>query len=117
MREAAADRAAVADLIMRDVVDRGPEQRMRGRKPRVVVDVAPAHQRAERAPVALILIPRGRQLRMSTSSEGWAIAERQHRHQGLAAGERLGVAVMGRQQRDGLIYASPGRRIRKGEVS
>ena len=48
MGNAAADRAAVADLIMRDVGDRGLEQRMRGREPLVVLDVAPAHHGAER---------------------------------------------------------------------
>ena len=52
MREAAADRAAIADLIVRDMRDRGLEQRMRGREPRVVQDVAPAHHRAEHDAVA-----------------------------------------------------------------
>ena len=49
---AAADRAAVADLVVRDMRDRGLEQRMRGREPLVVLDVAPAHQRAEPHAVA-----------------------------------------------------------------
>ncbi len=48
MRDAAADRAAIADLIMRDVRDRGLEQRMRGLESGVVLDLAPAHHGAER---------------------------------------------------------------------
>ena len=47
MRDAAADGAAVADLVVRDMLDRGLEQRMRGGEPRVVLDVAPAHHGAE----------------------------------------------------------------------
>jgi hypothetical protein len=48
MSNAAADRAAVADLIMRDVRDRCLEQRMRGLEPLIVLDVAPSHHGAER---------------------------------------------------------------------
>ena len=47
MRDAAADRAAVADLVVRDMRDRGLQQRMRRGQPLVVENVAPAHHRAE----------------------------------------------------------------------
>ena len=48
VRDAAADRAAIADLIMRDVLDRRHQQRMRRAQPRVIEDFAPAHHGAER---------------------------------------------------------------------
>src|SRR5882724_3629271 len=47
MGKAAADGAAVADLIMRDVRDCLSQQRMRGLQPLIVVDVAPAHPGSE----------------------------------------------------------------------
>ena len=47
MGKAAADRAAVADLVMRDMRDRRLEQRMRGIEPFVVFDLAPAHHGTE----------------------------------------------------------------------
>ena len=74
MGDAAADRAAIADLVMRDMGDRGLEQRMRGREPLVVFDVAPAHHGAERRrPASEILMPRrSASLRRSTSNVGWA---------------------------------------------
>ena len=43
MRDAAADGAAIADLIVGDLADRGLEQGMGGVEPCVVLDVAPAH--------------------------------------------------------------------------
>ena len=47
MGKAAADGAAVADLVMRDVGDGLAQQRMRGRQPPIVLDVAPAHPGAK----------------------------------------------------------------------
>ena len=47
VREAAADGAAVADLVMRDVRHGFEEKRMRFAQSRVILDVAPAHARAE----------------------------------------------------------------------
>ena len=47
MREAAADGAAVADLVVRDMLDRGAEQRVRALQPLVVLDVAPARTRTQ----------------------------------------------------------------------
>ena len=47
MRDAAAHGAAIADLVVRDMLDRGLQQRMGGRQARVVLDVAPAHHGAE----------------------------------------------------------------------
>ena len=46
--EAAADRAAIADLIMRHVLDGGHQQRMRVAQARVGKNIAPAHHGAER---------------------------------------------------------------------
>src|SRR5580704_5618787 len=47
MRHAAADGAAIADLIMRDMLDRRYQEWMRLAQPRVVKNVAPAHHGAE----------------------------------------------------------------------
>ena len=48
MCKAAADRAAIADLIMRHMANGFGEQRMLGRNAIIALDVAPAHERAER---------------------------------------------------------------------
>ena len=48
MRQTAADRAAIADLIMRDMRDGFDQERMRRAQPRVVENIAPAHHGAER---------------------------------------------------------------------
>ena len=47
MGKAAADGAAVADLIMRDVGDSRAQQRVRGGQPPIVLDVAPANPGAK----------------------------------------------------------------------
>src|SRR4029079_8571779 len=47
MRKAAADGAAVTDLIMRHLSDCLPQQRVRGLQPPIVLDVAPAHPGAK----------------------------------------------------------------------
>src|SRR5262245_55595610 len=52
MRQATPNSAAVANLIMRNMTDRMPEQRMRGRKPRVAEYVAPAHHGTESNAIA-----------------------------------------------------------------
>ena len=98
MGNAAANRAAVADLIMRDVGDRGLEQRMRGLEPFVVLDVAPAHHGAERD--ARIRNPDSAQigeLAQVDKQRGLGEAEGEHRHQALAACDRLGVVVRGEE--------------------
>ena len=101
MRNAAADGAAIADLIMRDVFDGRDQQRMRLAQPRVVEDVAPAHHGAERDAVVRDLdLPQLGELAQIDQQRRRSDAERQHRHQTLAAGQRLGFAVMRRQQRD-----------------
>ena len=48
MRNATADGAAVANLIMRNVPDGGHQQGMRRKQPRIVENFAPAHHGAER---------------------------------------------------------------------
>ena len=92
MGEAAADRAAVADLIMRDMRHRCLEQRVRGLEPFVILDLAPAHHGAEcdtllrnfdSAQVA--------ELAQIDEQRGLGKAERQHRHQALATCDGLGV--------------------------
>ena len=52
MRQTAADRAAIADLIMRDMLDGLHQERMGDRKLRMFENVAPAHHGAERNGVA-----------------------------------------------------------------
>ena len=51
-----------------------PQQRMRGREPLVVLDVAPAHhaRRAARRPLPIVMLLRSGSLRRSTSSDGCA---------------------------------------------
>ena len=78
------------------------QQRMRSRKPRVVLDVAPAHHGAEPHAVGgdpdlaqfVQLAQIDQQLRRGE-------AERQHRHQALPAGDHLGLAVVRGEQLDG----------------
>ena len=102
MGEAAADRAAIADLIMRNVCDRGLEQRMRGIEPFVVFDVAPAHHGAKRHAFRRNPDPAqiGKFAKVDEQS-GLGKAERQHRDEALAASDRLGIAVARRQELNG----------------
>ena len=101
MRDAAADRAAIAHLVMRDMRDRGGEQRMRGRKPRVILDVAPAHHGAEvHAVRGDPDLPQLLELAQVDEQRGRGKPECKHRHQALAAGERLRVPVARREQRN-----------------
>ena len=102
MRDAAANRAAVADLVMRDVRDRRLQQRMRGREPRIVLDVAPAHHGAEPHAVGgnLDLVQLG-QLAQVDEQRRRSDTERQHRHQALPAGDGTCLPIMGGKQRDG----------------
>ena len=94
--QAAADGAAVADLIMPDVADGRHQQRMRSGEPRVVKDVAPAHHGAQRNAFLVDLdLPQLRKLAQIDQKRRRGDAKRQHRHQTLAAGKRFGLAVMG----------------------
>ena len=96
------DRAAIADLIVRDMRDRGLEQRMRGLEPLVVFDVAPAHHGAERH--ALLRNPDAAQigeLAKIDEQRGLGEPEGEHRHEALAARDRLGVAVARGEELDG----------------
>jgi hypothetical protein len=47
MGKTASDRAAVADLVMRDLRDGRVQQRMRRRQPLIVLNIAPTYERAE----------------------------------------------------------------------
>jgi hypothetical protein len=47
MSKTAADRATVADLVMRDMRDGRVQERMRRHQPPILLDVAPAYERAE----------------------------------------------------------------------
>ena len=101
MRDAAADGAAVADLIVRDVLNRGLQQRMGGRQTRVVLDVAPAHHGAEPHTVGGYLdLLELRQLAQVDEQRRRDHAEREHRHQALAAGDRPRIPAAGSKQRD-----------------
>ena len=100
MCDATADGAAIADLVVRDLTDRGLEQGMRGIEPRVVLDVEPAHHGAEpHAGVGDLDPPQLGELAEIDDERGRGDAERHHRHQALAAGEYLGVAVARPEQR------------------
>ena len=104
MRDAAADRAAVADLVVRDMRHRGLEQRMRGVEPLVVENVAPARQRAEPDAVGADLdLAQVLELPQIDQQRRPRHAERHHRHQALAAGQRLRLAVVGGEQRHGFV--------------
>jgi hypothetical protein len=81
---------------MRDMRDRGLEQWMCGLEPLVVLDVAPAHHGAERD--ARVRNPDSAQIgELAKVDEQRRLgqAEGEHRHQALAAGDRLGVIVGG----------------------
>ena len=101
MRDAAADGAAIANLIMRDMLDGRDQERMRLAQSRVVEDVAPAHHGAERDAVIRDLdLPQLGELAQIDQQRRRGDAERQHRHQALAAGQRLGLAVVRGEQRN-----------------
>ena len=89
---------------MGDVADCVAEQRMRGRKPRVVEDVAPTHHGAEPDAVGADLdLAQAGQFAQINQQRRLCHPERHHRHQRLAPGQRLGVAVVGGQQCHGFI--------------
>ena len=108
MGETAADRAAIADLVMRDVADRLPQQRMRRRQPPIVLDVAPAHQGAEaHAVVADVDIAEPGNAPQIDEQARRRQAEGENRHQALPAGDdgRLGI---GPEQSDGFPQGARG---------
>jgi hypothetical protein len=94
MGKTAPDRATVADLVMRDMRDTCVQQRMRRRQPLIVLDVAPAYERAE--PEAVIadgnITEPGQPPQIDPRARGRQ-AEGENRHQALSPGddERLGV--------------------------
>ena len=103
MGKAAAGGAAIADLIMRDVSDGRHQKRMRLVQPRVLEDVGPAHHGAERHPALPDLdLPQLRKLAQIDQERRCRDPKGQHRHETLAAGERLGFAVMRGEECDSL---------------
>jgi len=77
---------------------------MRSGKPHIIENVAPAHHGAEPDAVSADLdLAQARQFAQIDQQGGLSYAKCHHRHQRLAAGQRLGVAVVGRQQRHGFI--------------
>ncbi len=98
MRQTAADGAAITDLIMCDVLDGLHQERMNDGKLRVFENIAPAHHSAERHGIAGDLdLAQFREFAQIDKQSRRGEAKRQHRHQRLAAGERLGFAIMRRQ--------------------
>ena len=94
MGKAAADGAAVADLIMRDVGDCLSQQRVRGRQKLIVLDVTPAHSGAETnaAVVHGNVAEPGNPAQIN--QHAWrGEPEGEDRHQALSAGDdgRLGI--------------------------
>ena len=105
VREAAADGAAVADLVMRDVRDRFLQQRMRGRRAacrRGCRASAPA-RRGARHPAPILISFRPGNFRKSTSSDGWAMRNAIIGIRLWPPAKRLGLAAVVGEQRDGFI--------------
>ena len=103
MRQAAADGTAIADLIMRDMLDGGDQEWMRAAQPLVVENIAPAHHGAERnAVIGDFDLAQFRDLAQIDQQGRRGDAERQHRHETLPAGEQLRLAVKCGQQRHSL---------------
>ena len=101
MRQAAADGAAIADLIMRDMPDRLDQKRMRRRTAAHASRISRQRTMAPSVtPSSAILICRSSDsLRRSTRSAGEATRNASIGTKTLAAGERLRFAVVRRQQR------------------
>ena len=94
MRETAADRAALADLIMRDMRHRRLEQRLRRQKTRVGFDVAPANARAEgRAAGVDLDVAQARHLAQIDQAVRRSEPKGEDRHETLAAGDDLRLVV------------------------
>ena len=98
MGHAAANGAAIADLIMSHFGDGGLEQRMRGYEALIIQDVAPAHHGAEPHAFGgnLDLAQIG-ELAQIDEQRGLRQPEGQHGYEALAARERLGVVAGGEQ--------------------
>ncbi len=108
MGDAAADGAAVADLIMRHVADGGDKERMGAGQARIVENVPPAHHGAQfdaiiRNPDVAQLI----ELAQIDDERRRGDPKRQHRHQALPAGQRLGVAAV--RGKEGESFREAGR--------
>ena len=103
MRDRTADRSAVANLVMRDVLDRLGKQRMADGKPGIAFDIAPSDPGAE-ANTILADANRIEILQMFQIDQQFRCSQavREHRHQALTAGNHLGVSVPGCEQTDGL---------------
>ena len=118
VRDAAADGAAVADLIMRDMADGGDKERMRAGQARIVENVPPAHHGAELdAVIRNPDVPQLFDLAQIDDERRRGDAERQHRHQTLPAGERLGVAAMRGKKRESFREAGRDKRTRRAGAS
>ena len=105
MRQAAANGAALADLVMRNMRDGSGKERMRGRETCVRLDVAPADPCAKVN--AGIVHLNGVETRYAAEIDQHARcgqAKRQKRHEALATGEQLRRAVAGCQKRHSLLH-------------
>ena len=105
MRQAAADGAALADLVMRNMRDGSGKQRMRGRETCIRLDVAPADPCAKVN--AGIVYLNGVETRYAAEIDqhaGCGQAKRQKRHETLATGKQLRRTVAGRQERHSLLH-------------
>lgn len=104
MRGAAADGAAVPDLVMRHVPDRRHEQRMRRAQPRLVLNVAPMDPGTERDPVVANQNPVETCDLPEIDQHGRrGKAKRQQRHQALLAGNQPCLAGARGEQRLGFV--------------
>lgn len=95
MGKTAADRAAIADLVVRDVSYRFNQQRVRDLQLRAALDVTPAHQGTD---TNCIMVSRNAVQTGDTADinqeSGCCEPECHHRNQALTAGNGLGLATM-----------------------
>jgi hypothetical protein len=106
MGQAAADRPAIADLVMRDMGNGLLQEWMRHREPPVVLDVAPAHEGAE--PHAGIVANAdvaepGKKAQVDQQAWGRQ-PQGEDRHQALSTGDH-GCVGIGPKQTNGLPEA------------
>src|SRR5690348_13467882 len=95
MGEAAADRATIADLVVRDVSYRFNEQRMCDLQLRAALDVTPAHQGTDTNCIMVghNAVQTGNTADINQES-GFCEPECHHRNQALSAGNDLGLVTM-----------------------
>ena len=101
MSKTAADRAAIADLIMRNMADGFREQRMNSGQRRMALNIDPSHEGAKTHAIG----PNGYAVETGDTckidQKAWCRQPKgQHRHQTLPTGQGFRLAAMARQQHE-----------------